>query len=218
MANTSINSISELKKDPALAGARVLWLIDAGYMYRGQNIYRQNYSLDYINLRAYLEAIYPELWRAYYLNSVPPSSPEQQMAFYNWMRSAPPTGPKIITKLYPLRTSQIDQLYCETCRQKVNIVCPNEKKNEHHRLGREQQKGVDVGLATLMLTHIDAYDILILSSGDSDLLDAIEHITENKKRFHLLVFRNGVSTDLQCRTEKIIWIDDIAHLVGRDPM
>jgi uncharacterized LabA/DUF88 family protein len=129
------------------------------------------------------------------------------------MRSAPPQGPKIITKLYELRTSEINELYCEQCRRKVPVTCPNDRA---HRLSREQQKGVDVGLATLALTHIENYDTLILSSGDSDLLDAVEYITEKNKRFELLVFKNGVSTDLQCRADRIWWIDEFAHEVARE--
>lgn len=191
---------------------RKLWLIDAGYMYRGQSIYSRDYSIDYVKLRNKLEVEGP-LWRAYYLNSVPTPTPDAQIAFYNWMRSAPPLGPKIITKLYELRSSEINELYCEQCRRKVSVTCPNDHK---HRLSREQQKGVDVGLATLALTHIENYDTLILSSGDSDLLDAVEYLTEKNKRFELLVFKNGVSTDLQCRADRIYWIDEFAQDVARD--
>jgi len=191
---------------------RRLWLIDAGYMYRGQMIYARDYSIDYIKLRNVLEKEEP-LWRAYYLNSVPSPTPDSQVAFYNWMRSAPPLGPKIITKLYELRSSEITELYCEQCRRKVPVSCSNDRS---HRLSREQQKGVDVGLATLALTHIENYDTLILSSGDSDLLDAIEFITEQNKRFELLVFKNGVATDLQCRADRIYWIDEFAQDVARE--
>ena len=195
-----------------MADGRRLWLIDAGYMYRGQYIYDRDFTLDYVKLRNRLEAEEP-LWRAYYLNSVPSPTPDSQVAFYNWMRSAPPHGPKIITKLYDLRSSQISDLYCEQERRKVAVHCPN---HPDHNLSREQQKGVDVGLATLALTHIANYDTLILSSGDSDLLDAIEYITERNKRFELLVFKNGVSTDLQCRADRIYWIDEFASTVRRD--
>lgn len=191
---------------------RRLWLIDAGYMYRGQGYFNRDFSIDYIKLRNKLEKD-EALWRAYYLNSIPHPTPEAQIAFYNWMRSAPPQGPKIITKLYELRSQEINELFCESCRRKVPVKCPT---NSAHRLSREQQKGVDVGLATLMLTHIDNYDTLILSSGDSDLLDAVEYITEKNKKFELLVFKNGVSTDLQCRADKIWWIDDFANEVARN--
>jgi len=191
---------------------RRLWLIDAGYMYRGQLNYNRDYSIDYIKLRNKLEET-EQLWRAYYLNSVPSPIPDSQAAFYNWMRSAPPLGPKIITKLYELRSSEITELYCEQCHRKVPISCLNDRS---HRLSREQQKGVDVGLATLALTHIDNYETLILSSGDSDLLDAIEFVTEKNKRFELVVFKNGVSTDLQCRADRIYWIDEFAQDVARE--
>ena len=71
---------------------RKLWLIDAGYMYRGQSIYSRDYSIDYVKLRNKLELEEP-LWRAYYLNSIPNPTPDAQVSFYNWMRSAPPIGP-----------------------------------------------------------------------------------------------------------------------------
>ena len=154
---------------------RILWLIDAGYMYRGQGYMSRDFSIDYVKLRNKLEAETP-IWRAYYLNSVPSNANDSQIAFYNWMRSAPPQGPKIITKLYDLRSSEISQLYCDDCRSMVEVSCP---KDSRHHMSREVQKGVDVAIATLMLTQMENYDTLILSSGDSDLLDAVEYITEN---------------------------------------
>ncbi len=190
---------------------RKLWLIDAGYLFNARHSVRSGYEFSYLRLRNYLEQD-GLIWRAYYLNSVPSPTPDSQVAFYNWMRSAPPLGPKIITKLYELRSSEITELYCEQCRRKVPVSCSNDRS---HRLSREQQKGVDVGLATLALTHIENYATLILSSGDSDLLDAIEFVTEQNKRFELLVFKNGVSTDLQCRADRIYWIDDFAQDVAR---
>lgn len=191
-----------------------LWLIDAGYMYKGQITFLRDYSLDYLKLRNKLEED-GSLWRAYYLNSTTPKSSDGQASFYHWMRSAPPFGPKIITKLYDLKSSEITDAYCEQCRHKVSLSCPEDR---NHRLSREQQKGIDVGLATLALTHISNYETLLLSSGDGDLIDAIEYITEKGKRFELVVFKYGVSTDLQSRADKVYWIDDFASDVARSSL
>ncbi len=80
----------------------------------------------------------------------------------------------------------------------------------------QQQKGVDVGIATLALIHRKKYDTLLLSSGDGDLLDAIEFLSELGNRIELLVFKYGVSTDLQSRADEILWVDDFAEEVRRD--
>ncbi len=74
---------------------------------------------------------------------------------------------------------------------------------------------MDVGLATLALVHKDKIDTLLLSSGDGDLLDAVEHLSELGKRLELVVFREGVSTELQSRADVIHWIDEFADEVRR---
>jgi len=49
------------------------------------------------------------------------------------------------------------------------------------------------------------------------LLDAVEFLSEQGKRIELAVFREGVSTDLQARADRIHWINDFANEVRRDP-
>lgn len=96
----------------------------------------------------------------------------------------------------------------------MQLLCPN---GPTHHISNQQQKGVDVGIATLALIHRDKYDTLILSSGDADLLDAIEFLSESGKRIELLVFKQGVATELQARADSIRWIDDFAAEVKADP-
>jgi uncharacterized LabA/DUF88 family protein len=189
---------------------RKLWLIDAGYFFNAQNSLYGDFKLDYLKLRQKLES-YGPVWRAYYLNSMPYPSSDQQDAFHNWLQCGPPRGPKIITRLYGLKRTTIDFVHCEQCRERVEVSCAK----GGHRLYKEQQKGVDVGLVTLALTHQENYDTLVLSSGDGDLLDAVEYLTERGKHLELLVFKAGVSTDLQARADTIRWIDDFADQVAR---
>lgn len=193
---------------------RRLWLIDAGYLFNAQHSVGGNYHFDYKKLREKLEQTGP-IWRAYYLNSTPNPPADEQNLFHSWLRSAPPRGPKIITKLYQLKMARADYAYCEQCEKNVKLYCPTQ---ENHHINNRQQKGVDVGIATLALTHMHKYDTLILSSGDGDLLDAIEFLSESElvKRIELIVFRNGVSTDLQSRADDIFWIDDFADEVRRE--
>ena len=192
--------------------ARRLWLIDAGYLFNAQRSVSHDYRFDYLKLRRKLEED-GSIWRAYYFNSTrnPPS--DQQDAFHSWLRSAPPNGPGIITRLYQLKQVRADRAYCEDCGSKVTLSCPS---GTHHSICNEQQKGVDVGIATYALIHRDLYDTLLLSSGDGDLLDAIEFLSEKGRRIELAVFREGVSTELQARADRIYWIDDFAGEVERD--
>ena len=191
---------------------KCLWLIDGGYIYNSQRSIRQNYNLDYLKLRNKIEET-NAIWRAYYLNSTPSERSEGLDNFHNWLRSGPPDGPKIITKLYELKTNEASRAFCEGCQRMVDVEC---SQCSHRQIVRQQQKGVDVGLATLALTHLEKYDALLLSSGDSDLLDAIEFLSEQGKRIVLLVFRNGVSTEIQCRADEILWVDEFAEEVKKD--
>jgi len=189
-----------------------LWLIDAGYLFNAMRTIGGGYQVDYMKLRTYLEQDGP-IWRAYYLNSTQTTPSAGVDRFHAWLQSAPPNGPKIITKLYSLKETSVDQVYCEACQQKVDVSCPH--GDGGHRLVSQQQKGVDVGLATLALTHVPRYDTLLLSSGDRDLLDVVEYLSEQGKRIELVVCRAGVSTELQSRADRIYWIDEFAAEVRR---
>lgn len=191
---------------------RKLWLIDAGYLFNARHSIRSGYEFSYLRLRTYLEQDGP-IWRAYYLNSMPNSSSDGQDSFHRWLRSGPPSGPKIITKFYTLKQQRADKAYCEECGQKVQLRCQNQAGEHTHRVFNEIQKGVDVAIATLSLIHQRNYDTLLLSSGDSDLLDAVEHLSEQGKSIELVVFRDGVSSELQCRADRIHWINDFASEV-----
>jgi len=189
-----------------------LWLIDAGYLFKAQHVVGVGYQFDYLKLRRKLEESGP-MWRAYYLNSTPNPPTDAQDGFHTWLRSAPPRGPQLITKLYELKEIRADRAYCEQCQTIVDLACRN---GTGHRIVNQQQKGVDVGMATLALIHRDRYETLLLSSGDGDLLDAVEFLSEQGKRIELAVFSEGVSTDLQARANQIFWINDFADEIRRD--
>lgn len=191
---------------------RKLWLIDAGYMFNARHSVRSGYEFSYLKLRQYLEQDSP-IWRAYYLNSTANQPSDAQDNFHRWLRSGPPFGPKIVTKFYSLKQQRADKAYCEECGQKVQLRCQNQTGDITHRVFNEIQKGVDVGIATLSLINQKNYDTLLLSSGDSDLLDAIEYLSEQGKKIELVVFRDGVSSELQCRADRIHWINDFASEV-----
>jgi uncharacterized LabA/DUF88 family protein len=87
----------------------------------------------------------------------------------------------------------------------------NECSACHHQFDRQVQKGVDVGVATLIvkLAAQNQYDRLILSAGDGDFEDAIAFAKEElKKEFWLSGFGDTVSADLQSYADKMIWLEE----------
>ncbi len=199
-------------------GPKRLWLIDGAYLFSTQSSIGQGYNFDYLLLKNKLETLVGPLWRSYYLNALQPDSDRNDgmQRFHSWLQSASPSGPKIITKLYNLRDSDASHAYCRECATTVQLECPAAGyTSDPHPLTRRSQKGVDVGIASLALTHLDSYDTLMLSSGDGDLLDAVKFVSDSGKEIELAVFRAGVATELQSWADRIYWIDEFAHDIAR---
>lgn len=195
-----------------------LWLIDASYLFNAQASVAKGFQFDYLKLRTCLEE-YGTIWRAYYLNSVRHHAGDEHhgdSSFHGWLQTAPPHGPKIITRIYGLKSLHTHSAYCHTCRENVKLHCPKHTvQNPHDHLTREHQKGVDVGLATLALTLQAQYTTLLLSSGDSDLLDAIDYLLDHGKNLELAVFNFGVSSEIQARADRIHWLDEYADRIAK---
>lgn len=190
-----------------------LWLIDASYVHANNlQLFGTGARVDYLKLRRLIEDRFGPIWRGYYLNGVQNEANAGRERFHSWLQSALPNGPQLITKLYGLKNERAGHAFCTDCGTKVDLQCPH---GGNHTLLNQRQMGVDVGLATLALTQRESYDTLVLSSGDGDLTDAIEHLIEHGKGLELAVFSSGVSTDLQARAERILWLDDhMDELVG----
>lgn len=190
-----------------------LWLIDAGYLFNGRRTIEQDFEIDYLKLKAKIEQeSHVTISSAYYLNSITDSANSGVDGFHKWLESPPPKGPDIRVQPYPIQSGTPDNAYCTICHEVITPHCP---KDSTHRLERQKQKGVDVGIATLALVHQDKYDTLILSSGDGDLLDPVEHLSKSGKRIILAVFDYGVSGLLRDKANQIIWLDDFAEEIRR---
>ena len=96
----------------------------------------------------------------------------------------------------------------------MHLECPACR----HRFDRQVQKGVDVGIATLILKLAaqGVYDRLILSAGDGDFEDAISYV---KSELHKEVWMNGaqatLSTDLQSYANRVLWLDDMVPAIDK---
>jgi len=74
------------------------------------------------------------------------------------------------------------------------------------------EKGVDVAIATKMLTHAinKAFDTAILVSGDKDYLETVKTIKNLGLRVEIVSFRHSLSKDLADESSApVIYLDDI---------
>lgn len=189
-----------------------LWLIDAGYILKARRSIDRFYEIDYAKLKAYLQRQMGGIARSCLVNSGREELSEGERKFYNWLQTPPPRGAGIEAHLFPLRKTAVDAVYCEECGQKVSVAC---RTDARHTLSVELQKRVDVAIATFALAEMPRYDALFLSSGDGDLLPAIDEVQAAGRSLHLVVFRHGVSGELREKANQILWIDDIAGEVAR---
>jgi uncharacterized LabA/DUF88 family protein len=84
---------------------------------------------------------------------------------------------------------------------------------------REVQKGVDVGIATLMLRMAaqEACGRLILSAGDGDFEDAISYVkSERLKEVWICGSQENLSPDLQSYADKVIWLEDLYPQIDKE--
>ena len=139
-------------------------------------------------------------YESYYLNSTQESPTEAEQSFHTWLKTAPPQGPKMRVQLYKLKNLHMKCPQCATA------------------FDRQVQKGVDVGIATLMirLATQNLYDRLVLSAGDGDFEDAISYVKSDlHKEIWISGFTNTVSADLQSYADKVIWVESFWKHIER---
>lgn len=133
---------------------KVMIFIDGSNLLFGCKNYNPNYEIDLIKLREKL-ANNRKMIRAYYYGSIPtkgdPKKISSQTKFYHFLEY---NGFKV-TKI-PLRIRS-ERITCETCNSEI-------------ALEKQIEKGVDVALATDMLSLgiTKSYDTAILVAGDLD--------------------------------------------------
>ena len=86
---------------------KTIWIIDGAYMLKAAPG-----RYDFLKLKREVERECGEpLFESYYLNSVSNEPNDSQDAFHNWLKTAPPRGPKMRVQLYSLKG--------------MHITCPN---------------------------------------------------------------------------------------------
>ena len=176
---------------------KTVWIIDGAYLFN----YGRGRPFDYLNLKDELTRLNGgPIYESYYLNSTRDPATDGQNAFHSWLKSAPPRGPKIRVQLYRLKD--------------MHVMCPNCS----HQFVREVQKGVDVGIATLIVKMAaqNVYGRLILSAGDGDFEDAISYVkSELHKEVWVCGSQVNMSTDLQSYSDSVLWLEDMHPAIDR---
>ena len=169
---------------------KTVWVVDAAYMMKASPG-----KFDYLKLKAELERLNGDKFsESFYLNSSPNPPTDAQDGFHSWLKTAPPGGPKMRVKLYKLKDVHNT---CSSC---------------SHHFDRQVQKGVDVGVATLIvkLASQNQYERLLLLAGDGDFEDAIAYVKEElHKEIWMAGFNGSLSADLQSYANNVIWLNDI---------
>ncbi len=178
---------------------KTVWIVDGGYLFNYGKT-RPN-GFDYLKLKDELvKANGEQIYEAYYLNSTQDPATDAQNGFHTWLKSAPPRGPKMRVQLYKLKDLHCN---CPTCSNSFD---------------RQVQKGVDVGIATLIikLAVQNVYERLILSAGDGDFEDAISYIKSDlHKEFWLNGAQASLSTDLQSYADNVLWLDNMNPAIDK---
>jgi nijmegen breakage syndrome protein 1 len=174
--------------------ASTIWIVDGSYMFKGTEKFLPE-KIDYIRLKHHLEGTLGDsFYETYFLDSVGDPPHEAEERFHTFLKLAPPDGPQMRVQLYGLKT--------------MDVECPD----HHHCIERKVQKGVDVGIATLIikLATQGKYDRLVLSAGDGDFEDAIDYVKSDLgKEVVICGFKFTVSPDLQSYADRVVWLDEI---------
>lgn len=120
-------------------------------------------------------------------------------------------------EMHTLKTRPAHEAYCEACGKNVEVVCSQCSSN---RLTRRQQKGVDVGLATDLLTLAfrNAFDIAVLVSGDQDFIGPIKWVTQQGKKVYNAFFGTVGKSDELAQECYDFWpIEDFEKEIMKSP-
>ena len=149
-------------------------------------------NIDYKKLKDKILAEYQlDSLDGFYFNSTSNPASDGQNQFHAWIKTAAPVGPGIIVKLYGLKNKTKK---CNSCGATISY---------------QEQKGVDVGLATAALRLYERYDVIFLSAGDGDFEDCVECITvSNNKPLYIVGFGGSISLDIQQYSKGLFEINE----------
>ncbi len=134
---------------------------------------------------------------------------DRQLARALWVDGLKPENMESRLKVYevirPLGYEVVDYYLAK-------MVLKQDATGQWHRAYSE--KGVDVALATAMLTGAfeGAYEVAVLVSGDSDYCPAVRGVQSYGRRVEAAAFDSAMSQDLTDYADEAIILDDFEEI------
>lgn len=161
--------------------------IDNSNIFQGQR--DKGWRIDAEKLISKLEEN-GKIWQTHFFAAVTDPPRFSQTNFYKMLKEQL----RWETYIFPLGSRSI---YCKKC-------------DSYRKTFTE--KGVDVAIATKMLTHAmnKAFETSILVSGDKDYLETVKTIKNLGLRVEIVSFKHSLSKDLKNESSgAVIYLDDI---------
>lgn len=170
---------------------RTTVFVDNSNIFHGQQ--KAGWRIDFKRLHAYL-AKEGELWQTFVFASVSDPPKFEQTQFYRFLKNE----------------MRYEVILFELGRKTVR--CRQCKNSWITRV----EKGVDVALATRMLTLANnrAFDTAILVAADRDYLETIRAVKGNGLRVEIVAWRGTISPLMEAESSRpVVYLDDIKAAV-----
>lgn len=170
-----------------MARGRTIVFFDNSNAFRGQ--LHVGWRIDAKKLNAYLSRE-GEIWQTFFFAAASDPPRYQQTNFYRFLKNE----------------LRYEVLIYELGRR--TMKCNNCGTSWQTRV----EKGVDVGLATKMLTLANnrAFDTAILVAADKDYLETVKAIKNNGLRVEIVAWKGSISPEMQAESSRpVIYFDDI---------
>jgi len=167
------------------ARGKTIAYFDNSNIFHGQR--EAGWRIDAQKLQARLDKDGP-IWQVYFFAAVTDPPRYTQTNFYRMLKERL----RWETLIFPLGNRT---LHCKSCGLTWRTYT---------------EKGVDVAIATKMLTHAinRAFEIAILVSGDKDYLETVKAVKNMGLRVEVVSFRNSLSHDLANESSSAVLILD----------
>jgi uncharacterized LabA/DUF88 family protein len=165
---------------------RTITFVDNSNAFRGQ--LNAGWRIDIRKLQTFLSRE-GEVWQTYIFASVSDPPRYEQTNFYKFLKNEM----RYEVVLFELGRKTVKCNACGTSRL-VRV-----------------EKGVDVGLATKLLTLANnrAFDTAILVAGDKDYLETVKAVKSNGLRVEIVAWRGTIGAELQAESSRpVIYFDD----------
>jgi uncharacterized LabA/DUF88 family protein len=166
---------------------KTIVFVDNANIFHGQ--LKANWRIDFRKLQAYLEQG-GQIWQTFFFASATDPPRYQQTAFYGFLRR----DMHYEVLVFPLGWKT---LHCPQC---------------EHRWNARAEKGVDVALATKLLTLANnrAFETAILAGADKDYLETVRSVKANGLRVEIAAWRGTISPEMEAESSAdVLYFNDV---------